>query len=163
MESLNVLGRMATVLAASTVGLIGGSLIHYVFLEDAIILRGSPTSFRKGSILFILSIILFLLAVWVLYLNRFPAILVSFMGMFISKFVWSIADGFRYAGRIYSALQSLNGDSAALRGFLDQADSYRQVQDLRSVARATFVSGSPQLKQLEMTISETLGLDGPEI
>lgn len=159
MESLNVLGRMATVLAASTVGLIGGSLIHYVFLEDTIILHGSPSSGRRGNLLFILSSVVFLVAVWILYLNRFPAVVVAFLGMFLSKLVWSIADGYRYAGRIHLALRSLNGDRADLRSFLDQADSFRQVQDLRAAARASFVTGSPQLRQLEQIIAEVLEPD----
>ncbi len=161
MDSLNVLGRMATVLAASTVGLIGGSLIHYVFLEDTIILHGSPTSGRKGNILFLLSIVLFLVAVLVLYLNRFPAVLVAFLGMFVSKLVWSIAEGYRYAGRIHLALQSLNGDKTDLRNFLDKAHSFRQVQDLRTAARASFVTGSPQLRQLEEMIAQILDLEEP--
>jgi hypothetical protein len=153
----NVLLRMLSVLAASTLGLVGGSLIHYVFLDDWSRYHGSPIAARKGTVFFVVSILFFLAAVWVLYLNRFPAAVVAFLGMLLSKLVWNIADSYRYAGRIHTALKSLNGDGRSVREFLQRSRTFRQVQDLRSAARATFVPGSPQLRSLEDAISDVLG------
>ena len=146
MDYLDISTRMLVVLIASTVGLIGGSLVHYVFLEDTLLRRGSSRSIGWGSFLFLCSVLAFLLSVYLLYLNVLNPAVVALAGMFAAKLNWNIGDSLRYAGRLHQIVEGLNGDLSAIKKFLREVRTFRQVQDLRSVARTRFLSGSPQLR-----------------
>jgi hypothetical protein len=154
MDYLSISSRVLVVLVGSMAGLIAGSFIHYVFLEDTLVHRASSNQKRVSTILFALSIAVFIFAVYVLYLNRFPPVLVAFPGMLLTKLAWNAGDSYRYAGRLHAVLHGLDSDEQALKKFIREANSYRQIQDLRSVARSLFVPGSRQLKRLEALISE---------
>ena len=152
MDYLGISTRMLVVLISSTVGLIGGSLIHYIFLEDTLVLKGSRHSVRWGNLLFLLSVGVFLLAVYVLYLNRMSSVLVALLGMFLTKLCWNVGDSLRYAGRLYAVVESLNEETSSVDRFLDEVRTYRQVQDLRTLAQTRYLPGSQQLRQLEKRI-----------
>ncbi len=147
-----VLLRVLIVLASSTTGLVAGSFLHYAFFEETLIYRGSATSTRTGNLLFLCSILLFLLTVYSLYLNRFSPILVSMLGMLTAKLTWNLGDGLRYAGHLYEVLTVFNTDDSPAREYLARARNYRQIQDLRSVALTMFVQGSSQLEKLDALI-----------
>jgi hypothetical protein len=151
--------RVLIVLTSSAIGLILGSFIHYAFFEETLIYRGSPASFRLGMFLFICSIGIFLMTVYSLYLNLSSPILDSLLGMLLTKLVWNLGDSYRYAGRLYEALRTLDSDSSSAKEYLARAGSYRQIQDLRSVAQTMFVRGSLPLEKLDLLIDEVTGND----
>ena len=144
--------RILTVLAASTTGLGAGSLIYYSFLEDNMIYRGGPRSALVGQGFSIAAIAVFLTTVYLLHLNEISAIVVSAVGMALTKLLWDIGDGLRYAGRIHDALASLTQDQETVVQFVERADSYRQTQDLRSVAKTVFAPNSRQMILLDQII-----------
>ena len=140
--------RVLVVLASCTVGLGVGSLLYYTFLEDGMIYRGSSRASLNSRIVFGLSIMFFLLTVYLLHLNSFSPLLVSSVGMMLTKLLWNCGDGYSYAGKIYTTLSELNKSPSSLKNFLNQADSYREIQDLRSVAHTMFAPDSRQLEFL---------------
>ncbi len=153
----DIIWRMLVVLAGSTAGLIVGSLIHYAFLEDALLFRGSSSAPRLGRLIQALAILVFFLAVYVLYLNRFPPALVAAVGMLLSKLSWDIGESFIYAGRLHILLAQIDDTEEPLKDFLDQVHSYRGIQDLRLVARSMFRAGSQRMTRVEALIKERLG------
>lgn len=147
--------RVASVLAGCIAGLLAGGMLYYVFLEDNIAISGDENSRRSGRALKVFAVISFLIAVWILELRIFPALLVSFLSLGFCRLVWAIADGMQEAGRMYEALVALKEDDSLVREFLESITKYRQIQDLRRVARKLFVPGSRFLKLLEQIIAET--------
>lgn len=146
--------RILTVLAASTAGLGAGSLIYYSLLEDNMIHRGGARSALIGQILSVISITWFLFVVYLLHLNKFSAIAVSVVGMAVTKLVWDIGDGLRYAGRIYDALANLVENPEKAVQFVERAASYRQTQDLRAVAQTIFAQNSYPMILLDEIIAK---------
>ncbi len=151
-EMGNVALRVLVVLISSTTGLALGSLIYYALFEETLIYKGSSTSTRFGSILLCGSVGVFLLTVLLLYLNLLTPIVISLLGMLFSKLIWNLGDGYRYAGRLFEVLQRFDSDDSLVREYLARAHTYRQVQDLRSVAQTMFVPGSLQMDRLDALI-----------
>ncbi len=152
----DVIWRMLVVLGGSTAGLIVGSLIHYAFLEDTLLFRGSAATPRLGRLLQAVSILVFFFAVYVLYLNRFPPVLVAAAGMLLCKLSWDIGESYIYAGRLHILLAQIDDTEKPLKDYLQHAPSYRGIQDLRLVARAMFTPGSQRMKRVEALIRERL-------
>lgn len=156
--------RILSVLAGCAAGLIIGGLIYYVFFEDGVVSCSNDTCQRSGKFLTGASIVFFLSSVYILHMNIISPIVVSLVAMAITRVLWSIGDGLIDAGRMYTALASFSSDDNLVREFLYRAHDYRQVQDLRKVARRLFVPGSPQLRSLERIITEIIddkGADAP--
>lgn len=145
--------RILVVLASSTVGLGAGSLFYYTFLEDRMIYQGSSKARLYGNICFGLAVVFFLSTVYLLHLNNLSPLLVSVTGMMLTKLLWNCGDGYHYAGIIYATLVDINTAPETLREFLRRADSYRQIQDLRSVAHTMFAPDSRQLEFLNDLIA----------
>jgi hypothetical protein len=145
------------VLISCTSGLILGSLIHYAFLENSLLCKGSPKSGRISAVFFALSIGVFLLTVYLLYLSVLPPFLLSLLGMLGAKLAWNVADSYRYAGQLFTALRHLGTNDHPTREFLKRARSYRQIQDLRTAARVMFAPGSRQFTLLESLITAATG------
>lgn len=146
--------RVISVLAGCIAGLLAGGMIYYVFLEDNIAVSGDGNSRRSGRVLKVFAVISFLFAVWILELRIFPAMVVSFVSLSFCRLVWAIGDGMMGAGLMYEALTALKSDDSRLRAYLDGVTKYRQVQDLRRVARKLYVHGSQYLKRMEQLIAE---------
>ncbi len=153
----DVIWRMLVVLAGSTAGLIAGSLIHYAFLEDALLFRGGPSTPRLGRLIQTIAILVFFFAVYVLYLNRFPPALVAAVGMLVSKLSWDIGESYIYAGRLHVLLAQIDDTEEPLKDYLEHVHSYRGIQDLRLVARSMFRAGSQRMTRVESLIRERLG------
>ena len=148
--------RIVSVLAGCLLGLVAGGMTYYVFFEDNIATSGNRNSYRSGSALKVLAVIFFLLSVWLLSLDFLPAILVASLSLFVCRLAWALADGMQDAGRMYMALAALREEDDRLRAFLRSVTKYRQLQDLRKVARQMYVHNSPQLRRLEEVIAEVL-------
>ncbi len=146
--------RVLVVLAASTVGLGAGSLIYYAFIEDNMILRGSPRAEQLGNLSFGLAVSFFLATVYLLYLNHLSPLFVAAAGMMMTKFLWSCGDGYYYAARLYKVLTLINESSEEIITFLSQVESYRQIQDLRAVAQTMFAPDSHQMAHLDKLIEQ---------
>lgn len=146
--------RVLTVLAASTTGLVAASLIYYSFLQDSMAFRGGPNSILAGRLLSMVSIIWFGFVVYQLYLNQLPTLVTASIGMLITKLLWDIADGLRYAGRIYEALANLIDQPALAENFIKQAFDHRETQDLREVALTMFSPDSRQIAVLEELLTQ---------
>ncbi len=148
--------RIISVLAGCAAGLMIGGLIYFVFFEDSVISCSNETCLRSGKVMTAAAILFFLASVYILHLNIISPIVVSLTAMAITRILWALGDGLIEAGRIYEALTALASDDRPVRDFLHRARDYRQVQDLRKVARRMFVPGSPQLRSLEKVISEEI-------
>lgn len=148
--------RIVAVLAGCLAGLIGGGTLYYVFFEDNIASSGNRNSYRSGSALKVLTVFFFIFSVWILSLDIFPAIIVAFLSLFVSRLAWAMAEGMQDAGRMYMALVSLREEDDRVRAFLRSVTKYRQLQDLRKLARQMYVHNSPQLNRLETIIAEVL-------
>lgn len=148
--------RILSVLAGCSLGLLGGGMLYYVFFEDNIATSGNRNSYRSGSALKVLAVVFFLLSIWLLSLDFFPAFVVAFLSLFVCRLTWALAEGMQDAGRMYMALVSLREEDDRLRAFLRSVTKYRQLQDLRKVARQMYVHNSPQLRRLEDVIAEVL-------
>lgn len=146
--------RVLSVLAGCIAGLLAGGMLYYVFLEDNIAVSGDDNSRRSGRVLKVCAVISFLVAVWILEMRVFPAMIVSFVSLALCRLMWAIGDGMMEAGAMYEALVALKSDDSRLRDFLDRVTKYRQVQDLRRVARKLYVHGSQYLKRMEQIIAE---------
>lgn len=146
--------RVLSVLAGCIGGLLAGGMLYYVFLEDNIAVSGDDNSRRSGRVLKVFAVISFLVAVWILEMRVFPAMIVSFVSLALCRLMWAIGDGMMEAGAMYEALVALKSDDSRLRDFLDRVTKYRQVQDLRRVARKLYVHGSQYLKRMEQIIAE---------
>ena len=155
----HVAWRILAVLASSTAGLVLASVIHYAFFEEVLIYRGSAGSNLAGRTMFVLSIMVFLGTVYVLHLNRFSPIIVSFAGMFLSKLTWNLGDAYSYANRLLKVLSSLDSDEEPVRSYLSKARTYRQIQDLRAVAQTMYARGSARLARLDALIDEIANRD----
>jgi len=146
--------RVLTVLVASTAGLAIASLIYYSILQDGMIHRGSPRAKVLGNLLSVLAIVWFLFCVLELYYHYLPAMVVSALGMMITKLLWDIGDGLRYAGLIHAALSGFPNDTKLVRQFIQAATNYRQTQDLRAVALTMFAPDSRQIVLLDEMIAK---------
>lgn len=148
--------RIISVLSGCAAGLMIGGLIYFVFFEDSVVSCSNGTCLRSGKVMTVASILFFLVSVYVLHLNIISPIIVSLVAMSITRLLWALGEGLIEAGRIYEALTAFSRDDAQVRDFLHRARDYRQVQDLRKVARRMFVPGSPQLRELEKVIAEEI-------
>ena len=151
-----VILRVISVLAGCAAGLMIGGLIYYVFFEDAVVSCSNDTCLRSGKVMTGASILFFLASVYVLHLNIISPIIVSLTAMAITRLLWALGEGLVDSGRMYDALTVLSSDRQPLREFLHRARDYRQIQDLRKVARRMFVPGSPQLRTMEQVIAEVI-------
>ena len=150
----NLFLRILIVSVASTAGLGAGSLIYYALLQDNMIYKGSNHSEWLGQIVGGISIAWFLLVVYVLHLNKLPAILVAALGMAITKLLWDIADGLRYASRLYEAVAVMANDMTQAEQFVKSTHTHRQTQDLRAVAQTIFAPNSRQMRLLDEIITK---------
>ena len=146
--------RILIVFLASSAGLGAGSLIYYALFQDNMIFKGNNNSDLVGRILSFFSIVWFMIIVYLLHLNELPIIIVASVGMLITKLLWDIADGLRYASRIYEVLMSLESNSERAINYAKRANSHRQTQDLRAVAQTIFAQNSRQMDELENIITQ---------
>ena len=107
-----------------------------------------------GRVLSGVSIGWFLIIVYLLHLNEVPAIWVAGIGMAVTKLMWDIAEGLRYASRIHQALMDISDDPTAVEQFVRAAHSHRQTQDLRGVALTIYAPDSRQMRLLDEIITK---------
>lgn len=150
-----VIWRSLIVVGGCIGGLIVGALIYYIFFEDLISLSGSPSSQAAGKVLCGAAVVFFGVSVGLLYLDILPPVIVALGAMALTSLMWSVGVGMQEAGLMYSALSALQDEDHALRRYLTGVTKYRQIQELRRVARRMYVPGSPHLKRLEELIRES--------
>jgi hypothetical protein len=154
MSAYDVELRVLIVLAGSVAGLVAGTLIHYAFMSDFSIRRTATCNRRIGYGLLLGSIVVFLVAVFLLYVHALPAVVTAFLGMFFAKLIWNTGEACVRAARIQQVLQSLSSGTQELSDYLSQTRSFRDIQDLKESAIRTFGAGSRQVRTIQTTLGE---------
>ena len=147
-----VVFRILGVLIGCGVGLVAGWLIYFVFFEDSMAITANANSTRSGRALNIIAVLIFAFSVWVMYVNIVSPILISVLAMTFTRLLWFLGEGMQEVGHMYDMLQNFKKDEEPVREFFQQVHTYREIQELRTIARSIFVSGSPQLRRIDELI-----------